>query len=195
MNKNNIYYQETKVTYDDRCKNLGQAGLIIWLTGLSGSGKTTIANSLERKLLSDLGKKTFILDGDNIRHGLNSDLGFSDADRDENIRRIAEVAKLFKDAGMIVIVSFISPFEKTRKLAKEIIGGDDSFIEVFVKASLETCQKRDPKGLYKKVENGDIKDFTGVDSGYEIPVSPDLVLDTDVLSVDEAVEKIIKEIL
>ena len=204
---NNIHWQNSKVSYIDRCKNLKQDGLVIWLTGLSGSGKTTIANALESKLLSELGKKTFILDGDNIRHGLNSDLGFSDADRDENIRRIAEVAKLFKDAGMIVIVSFISPFEKTRKLAKKIVGGDNIlrpaqydnsnfsfFYEVFVKASFETCQKRDPKGLYKKVDKGEIKDFTGVGSDYEVPEDPDLVIDTDVLSVDESVEMIIQEI-
>ena len=197
-NNKNIYYQNTKVSYTDRCKNLGQSGLVVWLTGLSGSGKTTIANALESRLVSDLEKKTFILDGDNIRHGLNSDLGFSDADRDENIRRIAEVAKLFKDAGLIVIVSFISPFEKTRKLAKEIIGGGDNkdffFYEIFVKASFETCQKRDPKGLYEKVKNGEIKDFTGVESGYEIPEEPDLVIDTDILSVDESVEMIIQKI-
>lgn len=143
-----------------------QKACTIWMTGLSGSGKSTIANLLETSLY-ELGYHTFILDGDNTRLGLNKDLGFSDSDRNENIRRVAEVCKLMNDAGLITICSFISPFEKNRSDAKDIIG--DSFIEVFIDASLDTCEKRDPKGLYKKARNGEIKEFTGISSPFEIP--------------------------
>ena len=143
-----------------------QKSCTIWMTGLSGSGKSTIANLLETSLY-DLGYHTFILDGDNTRLGLNKDLGFSDDDRNENIRRVSEVCKLMNDAGLITICSFISPFEKNRMDAKNIIG--DSFIEVFIDASLDTCEQRDPKGLYKKARSGEIKDFTGISSPFEIP--------------------------
>lgn len=143
-----------------------QKACTIWMTGLSGSGKSTIANLLETSL-HELGYHTFILDGDNTRLGLNKDLGFSDNDRNENIRRVSEVCKLMNDAGLITICSFISPFEKNRSDAKDIIG--DSFIEVFIDASLDTCEKRDPKGLYKKARTGEIKEFTGISSPFEIP--------------------------
>lgn len=189
-NNKNITWQNRKVTYEDRCKIMGQKGKVIWLTGLSGSGKSTIAIELEESLVKS-GKKVYLLDGDNIRHGLNSDLGFSNKDRDENIRRVAEVTKLFFDAGFIVIVSFISPFRKMRKFAKELIDEDD-FYEVYVKASLETCMKRDPKGLYKKMSNDEIKNFTGIDSVYEEPEDATLILDTESSNIFENIQQILK---
>ncbi|MGD9900357.1 MAG: adenylyl-sulfate kinase [Calditrichaceae bacterium] len=184
----NIVWHEGKITWEDRCRLLNQKGLVVWFTGLSGSGKSTIAVELERRLIQS-GKAVYRLDGDNVRHGLNADLGFSDADRDENIRRIAEVAALFKDAGLITLVSFISPFQKMRDFARER-AGKDHFIEVYVKADLKTCAERDPKGLYKKAQNGEVANFTGISSPYEEPQSPDILLDTDLLSVSEAVEMV-----
>ena len=156
---------------------LGQRGLVVWLYGLSGSGKSTLACSLERKLHSD-GVATKLLDGDNIRTGLNRGLGFSDDDRRENIRRIAEVSRLFADAGLVAINSFITPTESLRALAREIIGPED-FVDVFVDCSFETCQQRDVKGLYAKAAAGDVPHFTGRDSSFERPEAPNLVLDTD----------------
>ena len=191
-NNNNIYYSEGKINYTDRCKVLNQRGIVLWFTGLSGSGKSTIAIELEKKL-NKLNKLSYRLDGDNIRTGLNSDLGFSKENRDENIRRIAEVCVLFKDAGIITLVSFISPFKKMREFARNKVGKKD-FYEIYVKADLETCKKRDTKGLYKKAENNEIEDFTGISSKYEEPENPDLIIDTTKLNVKEAVEKIIESI-
>ncbi|MCG8485303.1 MAG: adenylyl-sulfate kinase, partial [Clostridia bacterium] len=150
-------WQEGKVIYEDRCENLKQPGLVVWFTGLSGSGKSTIAVEAEKELIKQ-GKVVYRLDGDNIRHGLNCDLGFSEEDRAENIRRIAEVAALFKDACLITLISCISPYEKMRQFAKKTIG-EGHFIEVYVKADIETCMKRDPKGLYEKVKDKEIKNF------------------------------------
>lgn len=163
---------------------LNQEGLVIWLTGLSGSGKSTLACRLETQLLS-MNKFAYVLDGDIVRSGLNSDLGFSDADRNENIRRVAELAAIMQDASVITIVAFISPFKEMREFARAR-AGTGGFIEVYVKASLETCIKRDPKGLYKKALANQITDFTGLTSAYEEPQHPDLIIDTDCLSVDES---------
>jgi adenylyl-sulfate kinase len=189
---NNIFYSKGKVSYDDRCKVLKQRGLVLWFTGLSGSGKSTIAIELEKRLIK-LNKVAYRLDGDNIRTGLNSDLSFSKQDRDENIRRIAEVCALFKDAGIITLVSFISPFRKMREYAKKRVG-KDSFYEIYIKADLDICKKRDTKGLYKKAENNEIQDFTGVSSKYEEPENPALIIDTTLLSVKESVDKIVDSI-
>jgi adenylylsulfate kinase len=173
----NLVEHAHKVTKEDRQQLLKQKSPVIWLTGLSGSGKSTIANELAIKLQQE-GKLAYILDGDNVRMGLNKDLGFSDNDRKENIRRIAEVAKLLSDAGVIVITAFISPFREEREKAKEITGRDN-FIEVFVRTSLETCEKRDPKGLYKKARAGEIPMFTGIDSPYEEPLNYDIMVSGD----------------
>ena len=190
---NNIFYSKGKVSYEDRCKVLKQRGLVLWFTGLSGSGKSTIAIELEKRLIK-LNKITYRLDGDNIRTGLNSDLSFSKQDRDENIRRITEVCALFKDAGIITLVSFISPFKKMREYAKKRVG-KDSFYEIYIKADLDTCKKRDTKGLYKKAENNEIQDFTGISSKYEEPENPALIIDTSLLSVEESVNKIFDSII
>ncbi|OVE67265.1 adenylyl-sulfate kinase [Clostridium diolis] len=184
MGKENLVWQNGKVGYDDRCELIKQRGLVIWFTGLSGSGKSTIAVELEKELIK-AGKLAYRLDGDNIRHGLCSDLGFSETDRNENIRRITEVSKLFKDSGIITLVSFISPLESMRKLARDAIGAD-AFIEVYVKASVETCIQRDPKGMYKKAISGEIKNFTGITALYENPKNPDIIIDTENLNVDES---------
>jgi len=173
----NLVEHAHKVTKEERQNLLKQKSPVIWLTGLSGSGKSTIANELAIKLQQE-GKLAYILDGDNVRMGLNKDLGFSDDDRKENIRRIAEVAKLLSDAGVIVITAFISPFREEREKAKEIVG-IDNFIEVFVRTSLETCEKRDPKGLYKKARAGEILMFTGIDSPYEEPLNYDIMVSGD----------------
>ncbi len=191
MNNNlNIKWHKGKTTYDGRCRLLNHKGLVVWFTGLSGSGKSTVAAELEKELSA--GKKAvYLLDGDNVRHGLNSDLGFSEEDRNENIRRIAEVAALFKDAGLITLVSFISPYKKMREFAKEK-AGKDGFVEVYIKASPETCAKRDPKGLYKKASQGKIDNFTGVTSPYEEPEAPDLIIDTTQLTLKESVKKVLE---
>jgi adenylyl-sulfate kinase len=185
----NIVWQEHKITRKNREDIKKQKGTALWFTGLSGSGKSTIANEVEKELFYQ-NKHTYILDGDNIRHGLNNDLGFSSNDRSENIRRIAEVAKLFVDAGLIVLVSFISPFQKDRELAKKIIGQED-FIEIFVDASFQECAKRDPKGLYKKALNGEIKNFTGLDSPYEKPENPDIYINSSKITIRESTKKIL----
>lgn len=165
---------------------LGQSGSVIWMYGLSGSGKSTLANRLER-VLHEEGRLVKALDGDNVRTGLNRNLGFSDEDRLENIRRVAEVAKLFADCGVIVVASFITPQEELRQLVREIVGGED-LLEVYVKASYDTCAARDPKGLYAKVAAGEVKNFTGRDSSFEEPASPDLVLDTETHDEDACLE-------
>lgn len=168
---------------------MAQTPLCIWFTGLSGAGKSTVANRLEKKL-HDLGKFTYVLDGDNVRHGLNRDLGFTEKDRVENIRRVAEVAKLMTDAGLIVLVSFISPFREERKMARALFA-KEQFVEVFVDASIETCEQRDVKGLYAKARRGDLKNFTGIDSPYEVPELPEIHLPTKDQTPDDCVGKIL----
>jgi adenylylsulfate kinase len=185
---NNIIFHPHKVKRIDREKIKKQKGCVLWFTGLSGSGKSTIANEVEYEL-NKLGYHTYLLDGDNIRHGLNKDLGFSEKDRSENIRRISEVVKLFVDAGIITLSAFISPFIKDREQAREIIGND--FIEIFVDTPLEVCIKRDPKGLYKKALKGEIKNFTGIDSPYEKPINPDIYINTSKENIKISVQKII----
>lgn len=170
-------------------KLLGQKGLVLWMYGLSGSGKSTIAAAVERAL-HERGRFAVILDGDNFRQGLNSDLGFSDQDRKENVRRVSEVAKMFASQGIIVLVSVITPKQVLRDQAREIIGS--AFQEIFIKASYATCAQRDPKGLYAKVAAGEIKQFTGKDSGFEEPVKPDLLLDTEVMAVEVAASRILE---
>jgi bifunctional enzyme CysN/CysC len=171
----NTFYQSFEVTKIARSRLNAQKPTILWFTGLSGAGKSTIADHLERKLHA-LGKHTFVLDGDNVRHGLNRDLGFTEADRVENIRRVAEVAKLFVEAGLITLVSFISPFQAEREMARSLMAPGE-FVEIFVNTPLETCERRDPKGLYKKARRGELQNFTGLDSPYEPPANPELVLD------------------
>jgi bifunctional enzyme CysN/CysC len=185
----NTYFQSFEITKTARARLNGQRPVMLWFTGLSGAGKSTIANDLERKLHA-LGKRTFVLDGDNVRHGLNRDLGFTEADRVENIRRVAEVAKLFVEAGLITIVSFISPFRAEREVARELVGPDE-FIEIFVDAPLETCEQRDPKGLYRKARRGELRNFTGLDSPYERPERPELILD----SVNERAEDLADHVI
>lgn len=187
--KENVVWHEGLVTYEDRCRVLGHEGLVLWFTGISGAGKSTISAAIEKRL-NLAGQATYRLDGDNVRHGLSSDLGFSRSDREENIRRIAQVAALFRDAGLITLVSFISPSAKMREFARERIGAD-RFVEIYVKADLETCAKRDPKGLYQRALRGEIKEFTGVSAPYEAPERPDLVLDTDARSLDECVDDVL----
>ncbi|MBP83514.1 MAG: adenylyl-sulfate kinase [Verrucomicrobiales bacterium] len=172
---------------------LGQRGAVIWMYGLSGSGKTTLANLLERRL-HERRKLVKLLDGDNIRSGLNSNLGFSDGDRLENIRRVAEVAKLFADSGIITVASFITPNNELRDLARGVIG-DKDLLEVYVKASFKTCAERDPKGLYAKVKAGEVKQFTGKDSAFEEPSRPDLIIDTEALKENEALEQLFSAVM
>ena len=183
-----VIWHPTTVTREDREKLLKQKGVVLWFTGLSGSGKSTVANAVEKKL-AEAGKLTYLLDGDNIRHGLNKDLGFGITDRIENIRRIAEVSKLFADAGVIILTAFISPFCQDRNNVRQLLS--DRFIEIFVDCSLEVCKSRDPKGLYKKAGIGEIKDFTGIDSPYEEPVNPEITVHTDTRSVDACAGEII----
>lgn len=186
----NIHWQALDVDKQSRATIKNQVPRIIWLTGLSGSGKSTIANLLEKKLLSE-SQHSYLLDGDNVRHGLNKDLGFTAADRVENIRRVGEVAKLMLDAGLIVITSFISPFRAERELARSLFDKNE-FIEVFVDASLDVCEQRDPKGLYSKARAGELRNFTGIDSPYEPPEHPELVLNTVELTVEEAADRILE---
>jgi bifunctional enzyme CysN/CysC len=184
-----IVRETNLVSSEERERLLGQKGVTFWLTGLSGSGKSTIAKAFEQKLIAE-GHPCYILDGDNIRHGLNRDLGFSMEDRSENIRRISEVARLFNQAGLIVITAFISPYQRDRAAAREVIG-EGAFVEVHVDTPIEVCQKRDPKGLYKKALAGEIAQFTGVSDPYEAPDKPDLRLAADQLRVEESVEKLV----
>lgn len=188
----NLFKVTQRVTREEREGLLNQKGKTIWLTGLSGSGKSTIANELSHRLHNE-GKLVYVLDGDNIRMGLNKDLGFSVNDRKENIRRISEVANLMTDLGVIVITAFISPFENERQMAKDIVG-KDNFIEVYIKTPLEVCEERDPKGLYKKARTGEIPMFTGIDSPYEEPTNPDMFIKTDKMSIEDSVEFIYKNL-
>ena len=190
MKSSHIIYHQATVTKQKRNKLNNHSSLVLWFTGLSGSGKSTLAHALEEKLFQ-MDCRTFVLDGDNIRHGLNSNLDFSIVDRSENIRRISEVSKLMVEAGLIVMTAFISPFKKDRNLARVLIS-NDNFIEIYCKASLEICEKRDVKGLYKKARAGEIKNYTGIDSPYEAPENPEIVIDTDKETLDESVYKILK---
>tara|TARA_B110000879_G_scaffold193380_1_gene260205 strand:+ start:178 stop:777 length:600 start_codon:yes stop_codon:yes gene_type:complete len=189
MKSSNVIYHQATVTRQRRNKLNEHRSVVLWFTGLSGSGKSTLAHALEEKLFQK-GCRTFVLDGDNVRHGLNSNLDFSESDRTENIRRISEVSKLMLESGLIVMTAFISPFNKDRNEAKRLISNDD-FIEIYCKASLETCEARDVKGLYKKARAGKIKNYTGIDSPYEVPENPDLIIDTDNETLDNAVFKIL----
>ena len=186
----NIHLQSLSITKELREKMNGHKGQVLWLTGLSGSGKSTIANALEKQLYAE-GKKTYVLDGDNIRHGLNKDLGFTDKDRVENIRRVAEVAKLMCDAGLIVITAFISPFRTEREMARSLFQSEE-FKEVFISTPLKIAEQRDPKGLYKKARSGEIPNFTGINSPYEKPLKPELTIDTSKTSVAQSVKKILR---
>jgi adenylylsulfate kinase len=188
----NLTWHPGKITREDRYRLLGQRGLVVWFTGLSGSGKSTLAVEVEQHLFK-LGRLAYRLDGDNIRQGLNSDLGFTTQDRDENIRRVAELAALLQDAGLIVLVAFISPFRKMRDFARQRCG-EESFLEVFLRADLETLKTRDVKGLYAKALNGKLPDFTGVSAPYEEPLNPALEIDTGAVSIEDAVARILNKI-
>lgn len=188
----NVVWHHATVTRQRReniCGNKHK-GAVIWVTGLSGAGKSTVAHAVEEKLYQ-LGCRTFVLDGDNVRHGLCSDLGFSDHDRTENLRRIGEVAKLFLEAGVVSLSAFISPFRIDRERVRSIIPHGD-FLEVFCRCPLTVCEERDVKGLYKRARKGEIKEFTGIDSPYEEPINPELTLDTDQLSLEQCVDKVIE---
>jgi bifunctional enzyme CysN/CysC len=185
----NVHWQALDVNAQARASLKGQEPCVLWFTGLSGSGKSTIANLVEKRLFGE-GRHTYLLDGDNVRHGLNQDLGFTDADRVENIRRVAEAAKLFVDAGLITLVSFISPFRSERRIARDLLK-PGQFVEIFVDTPIEVCMERDPKGLYKRAVAGQIKNFTGIDSPYERPENPELTLATAAISAEEAAERIV----
>jgi adenylylsulfate kinase len=184
----NVVWHEHLVKKEDREKLLKQKGVVLWFTGLSASGKSTVANEVSFQLFK-AGKLSYVLDGDNIRHGLNKNLGFSPQDREENIRRISEVAKLFADAGIIAITAFISPYRKDRDFGRSLLPAGN-FIEIYVDASIETCEIRDPKGLYKKAKAGEIKEFTGISAPYEAPLQPEITLDANSLSIEAEVNHV-----
>jgi adenylylsulfate kinase len=187
--KKNLYWHEPSVTAKDRRESYEYRSCVIWFTGLSAAGKSTLANALCKQLhMKDI--KSYVLDGDNIRHGLNKDLGFGPEDRKENIRRIGEVAKLFVDAGVIVMTAFISPYREDRNNARKLLK-EDEFIEVFVRCPLGECERRDPKGVYKKARSGEIKEFTGISAPYEEPENPELILETDKQTLEESLEKLL----
>jgi adenylylsulfate kinase len=186
----NVFWQETKVSREEREEARGHRGFVLWFTGLSASGKTTLA-ALTEERLHRRGHATFMLDGDNVRHGLNSDLGFSPEDRDENIRRVGEVAKLFVESGAIVTTSFISPYREVRQAIRENMTRDDDFVEVFVDCPLEVCEERDPKGLYAQARAGEIDNFTGIDAPYEEPRDPEIVVRTHREEPGESMERIL----
>lgn len=186
----NVVWHESLVSRQERNRlNKHKSGLV-WFTGLSSSGKSTIAHHVEKELF-DRGIRSYVLDGDNVRHGINANLGFSREDRKENLRRIAEFSKLFVDAGLVVLAAFISPYREDRAFVKEKVG-EDCFFEIYVKCPVDVCEKRDPKGLYKKARAGVIKGYTGVDAPYEEPLNPDLIIDTDALDVEESVQKVLE---
>jgi adenylylsulfate kinase len=190
MKSSNVIYHHASVTRQRRNKLNEHRSVVLWFTGLSGSGKSTLAHALEEKLYQK-GCRTFVLDGDNVRHGLNSNLDFSEAGRTENIRRISEVSKLMLESGLIVMTAFISPINKDRSEARKLISSND-FIEIYCKASIETCETRDVKGLYKRARAGEIKNYTGIDSPYEVPENPELIIDTDNQNLDVSVSTILK---
>lgn len=188
----NIKFQHFALTQTERAQIKHQTPMCLWMTGLSGAGKSTLANALEQEL-NKMVKHTYILDGDNLRHGLNSDLGFSEADRNENVRRAAETAQLMVDAGLIVIVGLISPFKKERDWARSLFK-HNQFKEIYISTSLQECEQRDVKGLYKKARRGEVKDFTGVDSPYEPPENPDIIIDTQDKLVSDCVQMILEKV-
>jgi len=188
--KNNIVWHKPKVTREMREKLNGHRSIALWFTGLPSSGKSTIAHAVEERLYK-MGVRTYTFDGDNVRHGLCSDLGFSPEDRAENLRRIAEMIKLFLDAGIVVLAAFVSPFRKDREKIRRIISEKD-FIEIYCKCPVEVCMKRDPKGMYERALRGEIKEYTGISSPYEEPENPDLILETHLLSIEECVERVLK---
>jgi adenylylsulfate kinase len=192
VNKNNTPFQNYNISVTDRRKANNHNSLLIWFTGLSGSGKSTLANLVEVELHKQ-GIKTYVLDGDNIRRGINADLDFTPEGRSENLRRIAEIAKLFIDAGVVVLAAFVSPLKKDREKIANIVG-KDNFVEIFVDASIEECEKRDVKGLYKKARSGEIKNFTGISAPYEPPENADVVVDSDKESVEESVDKVLRKL-
>jgi bifunctional enzyme CysN/CysC len=195
IKSSNIFWTSGKITAHDRGARNGHRGGVVWLTGLSGAGKSTIAQALERELFQR-NINVYVLDGDNVRHGLNSNLGFSPEDRVENIRRVAEVANLMADSGLVVVTAFISPYRSDRRRAREIdLEGGSDFVEVFVDAPLEVCEQRDPKSLYKKARAGEIKEFTGIDAPYEAPVDPEIVTRTADSTLDESVATILDVLL
>jgi len=193
QNATNITWHEAHIKRDKKEKLIGQRGLLLWFTGLSASGKSTLAHKLEMELYNS-GNLSIVLDGDNIRHGLNKNLGFSSEDRKENIRRIGEVAKLFVETGVITMASFISPYRADRDRVKSLFQEGD-FIEIYVKCPLDELERRDPKGLYKKARQGLIKEFTGISAPYEEPVAPEIVLDTSRLSIDECAQIVFDDIV
>ncbi|MFC1673852.1 adenylyl-sulfate kinase [Pseudomonadota bacterium] len=184
----NITKVEHRIDRDERWSRNNHKGAVVWFTGLSASGKSTLATMLEQRLF-ETGRQVYVLDGDNVRHGLCSDLGFSADDREENIRRIGELAALFMESGLIAISAFISPYRRDRRLARKAAGGN--FHEIYLQADLEVCEKRDPKGLYAKAREGVIKDFTGISAPYEAPEAPELVVDTGTLTLEESVDMIV----
>jgi adenylylsulfate kinase len=184
----NVTWYERRLTKADYQQRNGRSSKVLWFTGLSGAGKSTLAHRVEEALFKK-GWYTYILDGDNVRHGLNGDLGFSEEDRRENIRRIGEVAKLFVDAGVVVLAAFISPYREDRDQVRALLG-ESEFIEIFVKCDLDICEKRDPKGLYRKARAGELAQFTGIDSPYEEPRNPELVIDTGWLDITDSVNRV-----
>lgn len=188
----NIIWHPAAITKSDRQSLNGHKSCALWFTGLSGSGKSVLANAVDEKLYR-MGIQSYVLDGDNIRHGLNKDLGFRTEDRIENIRRIGEVAKLFVDSGQMILTAFISPFREDRDMVRALFP-EGEFFEIYVKCPLHVCEQRDPKGLYKKARNGEIKHFTGIDSPYEAPLSPDFIIESDQISISDGAELIITEL-
>lgn len=186
----NITWHDAKVAKKDRQQINGHKSAVLWFTGLSGAGKSTLSVEVE-KVLHRRGIHTYVLDGDNVRHGLNNNLGFSPEDRKENIRRIGEVAKLFVDAGTVVLTAFISPYQEDRDGVRELLE-DEEFVEVYVKCSVEECERRDPKGLYEKARSGEIKNFTGVSAPYEAPAAPELTVETDQQSLEASVQQVVQ---
>ena len=182
----------SSISKADRNKQNNHKTVLLWFTGLSGAGKSTLAHAIEERLFAQ-GIRTYVLDGDNIRHGLNKDLGFSPEDRRENIRRIGELAKLFMDAGLIVLTAFISPYRADREIVRHLVG-EGEFIEIYVKCPVEVCEQRDTKGLYEKARSGEIKSFTGISAPYEEPLNPHIVLETDKLTIEEAVDKLFQRL-
>ena len=185
----NITWHEGAITTEDRERLLNNKGVVIWFTGLSGSGKSTVAHRVEEQLFEG-GHLSYVLDGDNVRHGLNKNLGFSPEDREENIRRIGEVAKLFIEAGVITMTAFISPYRADRDKARQLVN-DGEFIEIYVKVPLDVAEERDPKGLYKKARTGEIKEFTGISAPYEEPLNPEIVIDTSLLNEEESAAEVL----
>lgn len=189
QNNNNVVWHQASVTRERRQAANGHRAFVVWFTGLSGAGKSTLAHAVEEALFQE-GRRTFVCDGDNVRHGLCADLGFSPQDRQENLRRIAEMARLFVDAGTIALSAFISPMQADREQVRKIVG-PENFVEIFVACPLEVCEQRDVKGMYRKARAGEIREFTGISAPYEVPEAPALALDTSKLSVEECVEQVL----